>query len=405
TVLMPPAVEEVSDATDSSNAVISAALFSTAATPGSDNHKTTLVVAGDGLLWEPSPASLSGPGTAPHPSQSVDTLSSDDLSSHVHKVSLSEIDDASGLLDQPATSEGATPLRAPKEVAMVSLLAEGDLQQTPSDINHMPCLPGTDTHPHTSTVDVIGESGRLSLRQCESPADCPLIEPSMLGTNDPRGDCFPGDDSKGASIDLSSGGALIRVAPRSSEDAESDAAGLGPESYDAERESDPVGETEVSHGVHNGCSISSAEEHPNPIADHNLGSGSTTAACLTVDMAIEDLVDELTLDHNSIGDKGAAALAEALSSLTQLTGLALDHNSIGDNGATSLSEALSYLTALTVQLKLDHNSFGDAGASALGKALPYLTGLTGLSLDHNSIGDKGVAALAEALPSLTQLTQ
>ncbi|GCA65382.1 hypothetical protein KIPB_016988, partial [Kipferlia bialata] len=41
----------------------------------------------------------------------------------------------------------------------------------------------------------------------------------------------------------------------------------------------------------------------------------------------------LHLSDNSIGDNGAAALAQALPFLTQLTTLCLDDNSIGDAGA------------------------------------------------------------------------
>ncbi|GCA65279.1 hypothetical protein KIPB_016752, partial [Kipferlia bialata] len=59
------------------------------------------------------------------------------------------------------------------------------------------------------------------------------------------------------------------------------------------------------------------------------------------------MVVYLNLSDNCIGDTGAVALSEALSSLIQLTGLALHNNMIGDTGATALAQSISSLTQLT----------------------------------------------------------
>jgi len=112
---------------------------------------------------------------------------------------------------------------------------------------------------------------------------------------------------------------------------------------------------------------------------------------------------ELNLGYNSIGDAGAAALAEALKANKMLTNLYLYGNSIGDAGAAALAEALKANTMLTA-LYLDSNSIGDAGAAALAEALKANKTLTALYLSSNSIGDAGAAALAEALKANTMLT-
>merc|ERR1711935_323281 len=72
-------------------------------------------------------------------------------------------------------------------------------------------------------------------------------------------------------------------------------------------------------------------------------------------------VTSLSLRGNSIGDAGAAAIAEALKTNTAVTFLRLDYNSIGDAGAAAIAEALTTNTAVT-SLNLNSNRIGDAGA-------------------------------------------
>merc|ERR1711924_65487 len=55
-------------------------------------------------------------------------------------------------------------------------------------------------------------------------------------------------------------------------------------------------------------------------------------------------------------------------------------------------------TTKITELDLYFNSIGDAGAAALAEALPA-SKLTTLSLGSNSIGDAGAAALVKALPA------
>ena len=94
----------------------------------------------------------------------------------------------------------------------------------------------------------------------------------------------------------------------------------------------------------------------------------------------------LDLEKNSIGVKGAKAIAEALKDNTVLTTLDLNSNSIGDDGAKAIAEALKVNTVLST-LYLRGNSIGNDGAKAIAEALKVNTVLTELDLDSNSIGD------------------
>merc|ERR1712110_1160271 len=68
-------------------------------------------------------------------------------------------------------------------------------------------------------------------------------------------------------------------------------------------------------------------------------------------------VTYLNLAGNSIGDAGAAAIAEALKTNTVVTTLFLGVNRIGDAGAAAIAEALKTNTAVTT-LYLSGNSIG-----------------------------------------------
>ncbi|CAO3563710.1 unnamed protein product [Mortierella alpina] len=106
----------------------------------------------------------------------------------------------------------------------------------------------------------------------------------------------------------------------------------------------------------------------------------------------------LDLSGNSIGDKGAQALSEALKINSTVTTLNLGSNSIGANGAQALSEALKTNSTLTT-LRLSFSTIGDKGAQALSEALKTNSTLTTLDLDRNSI-----RALSEALKINSTLT-
>ena len=113
----------------------------------------------------------------------------------------------------------------------------------------------------------------------------------------------------------------------------------------------------------------------------------------------------LNLRKNSIGVKGAQALADALASRKCPSGLNLDlsMNEIGDEGAQALAEVIKINHTLTT-LNLGSNNIGAESAQALAKALETNNTLTTLNLEGSRIGVEGVRALAEAFKTNHTLT-
>ena len=101
----------------------------------------------------------------------------------------------------------------------------------------------------------------------------------------------------------------------------------------------------------------------------------------------------LLLPGQSLGEAGARAIAERLTSLTTLD---LGDNNIGEAGARTIAERLTGRTTLNLR----YNNIGEAGARAIAERL---TGLTTLNLRYNNIGEAGARAIAERLTGLTTL--
>jgi hypothetical protein len=120
----------------------------------------------------------------------------------------------------------------------------------------------------------------------------------------------------------------------------------------------------------------------------------------------------LFLSSNNVGDAGAIAIADVLSSglLPQLVKIGLNDNQISDIGATRLAEtfdsAMTPSTSLQV-IGLSQNNISSQGALALAYALSHNTTLKRLFLNSNgSILNAGATALAEAFqdhPTLKRL--
>ena len=140
-------------------------------------------------------------------------------------------------------------------------------------------------------------------------------------------------------------------------------------------------------------------------------------------------MQNLDLGQNGIGDRGAAALAEALRLNTTLQKLDLSGNAIdvegasewlwgeGEGGGTTLqkvglstmqsqavfpplTEAIAAAIAENPTLRclnLSDNYIGEAGALALAEALSRNTTIQELQLKGNELGDAGVRAICEAL--------
>tara|TARA_B110001469_G_C9628357_1_gene313916 strand:+ start:924 stop:2066 length:1143 start_codon:yes stop_codon:yes gene_type:complete len=128
------------------------------------------------------------------------------------------------------------------------------------------------------------------------------------------------------------------------------------------------------------------------------------AKVLAYVVCVSTVLVKLYIGANSIGDAGAAALAEALKTNRMVKELSLNENSIGDVGAAALGEALLVNPVISVMSLAGNPSIGDKGAAAIAEALKTNTVLQQLHLFDCSIGDQGAMAIAEALRVNVALT-
>eukprot|EP00908_Phaeocystis_cordata_P025526 Transcript_7979.p1 GENE.Transcript_7979~~Transcript_7979.p1 ORF type:complete len:556 (+),score=225.23 Transcript_7979:68-1669(+) len=112
---------------------------------------------------------------------------------------------------------------------------------------------------------------------------------------------------------------------------------------------------------------------------------------------------ELDLTHAYCEEKGAIALAQALTTNRSLTRLSLAHNNIAAAGAVALGDSLKANCTLT-DVSLASNHVNDAAAVGLAEMLTSNQTLTALELGRNCFGTVGAQALRQALQSNTSLT-
>ena len=111
-------------------------------------------------------------------------------------------------------------------------------------------------------------------------------------------------------------------------------------------------------------------------------------------------VSSLEYDHLGWGTAEVTALGEALPSLRALSSLRLDHNRLGDHGAAAFGIALKASPpGRLCSLDLSSNGLGPDGGKALALALAGCPALTRLDMSSNDLGDDGAAALADAFTS------
>jgi alkylated DNA nucleotide flippase Atl1 len=102
---------------------------------------------------------------------------------------------------------------------------------------------------------------------------------------------------------------------------------------------------------------------------------------------------EINLERNSIGNKGAIELSKVLAQ-SQLQILNLERNKIGDTGAIELAKVLAQ--SQLQMLNLEGNYIGEKGVIELAKVLAQ-SQLQILDLGWNNIGEKGAIELAKVL--------
>ena len=126
---------------------------------------------------------------------------------------------------------------------------------------------------------------------------------------------------------------------------------------------------------------------------------------LSLNYVGNDQHEELHLFDNHIGPRGAAMIADALRTNTELKHLGLNNNPIGDAGATELADALRCDNGTLQSLYLTDNDIGERGVIALADALRCDTAcrLQTLLFAYNYVGGDGARALADALRTNTTL--
>jgi uncharacterized protein (TIGR02996 family) len=129
----------------------------------------------------------------------------------------------------------------------------------------------------------------------------------------------------------------------------------------------------------------------------NLSDNGVSAAAIRLLATVRPHLTVLRLGDNAMGPEAVEVMAASEPGCLQT--LDLHRNPLGDRGAAALAEA-PFLRTLA-SLDLSSCEVGDAGAAALARS-PHLAGLRLLELNRNRITDRGARALA-ASPHLVRL--
>ena len=105
----------------------------------------------------------------------------------------------------------------------------------------------------------------------------------------------------------------------------------------------------------------------------------------------------LELRHCEIDDEGGQAIGLSFRGNTALRVVSLCGNYIGDKGAAALAEALENERCMIESLNLANNCIGGQGCKVLGQSIRSSVELKELVLSGNPLGDLGVSAFAESL--------
>jgi len=123
-----------------------------------------------------------------------------------------------------------------------------------------------------------------------------------------------------------------------------------------------------------------------------------------VDAALQALprLKELRMRGDNVGNRGAAAIADAIArgGAPRLRCLDLSYCSVGDEGVVALIAALPRAPLLQELNLEDNNDITDEGARALAAALESLPALEELYLNNGGVGYRGTAAVVFALKEL-----
>lgn len=106
-----------------------------------------------------------------------------------------------------------------------------------------------------------------------------------------------------------------------------------------------------------------------------------------------------------LGDKGAAAIAKALSKNQTIKKINFESTNVGDNGVFHIAQSLSLPQCSLYRLDLSYCSIGDKGADALSRAISLESSQLGiLMLEHcKNVTNHGGKSLVTALKENTSL--
>ena len=115
-------------------------------------------------------------------------------------------------------------------------------------------------------------------------------------------------------------------------------------------------------------------------------------------------LDRLDLSNNELGNDGTAKLTRAISKRVNVNifDLRLSTNGIGAGGIETIMNKL--LQHNLVSLSLDNNTIGDRGCQLVAASLPSMHHLSRLNLNFNQIGSRGVTTLMRALVGSESIT-
>ena len=139
---------------------------------------------------------------------------------------------------------------------------------------------------------------------------------------------------------------------------------------------------------------------------NDIDNDGMTDLCDGIKKSSRRTIEYLYLEGNIIGDDGAKALSELLTTTeTSLREIYMGANRIQASGAQHLTSAFKSMETNQVsKLYLEGNNIGEAGAAAFSAVLEESNGessLKKLYVDNNNIGKEGSNRLAKALKSDT----
>lgn len=151
--------------------------------------------------------------------------------------------------------------------------------------------------------------------------------------------------------------------------------------------------------------LRAAGGHPNTAPNLNWAQVSAGLRSQPRAAVVGDQFRELFLQHNAVGDDGAAALAEAAIAhpRARVTRLMLSANHIGDRGALAVAAALQQRAVAVLRhwaARDPRARVRSPVASSRGGDVPELLSLHRLYLQGNNISDAAAAAVAAAIDAV-----